>query len=205
VQQVLIVRHGETEWNATSRWQGWLDIPLNADGEAQAMRRARQLRRDGFNPRVIYCSDLKRAARTADVIAAHLEVPCVPDAGFRERNGGEWQGHTIDEIREKWPGVLEQWRHGEIERPPGGENDADALVRFDTALVRALAHVGTGMLGIVTHGGILRAAARRAGADEHAVVPNLGGYWFDVTDTGQLTNPLPVDTLRDDDEHQAVE
>jgi glucosyl-3-phosphoglycerate phosphatase len=204
VQQVLMLRHGETEWNATSRWQGWIDIALNDEGEAQANRRARQLRRDGFNPRAIYCSDLQRAARTAEIIAAHLEVPRVPDAGFRERNGGEWQGHTTDEIRELWPGMLEQWRHGVIERPPGGENDEDALRRFDTALVRALAHVGTGMLGIVTHGGVLRAAARRAGTDVHTVVPNLGGFWFDVID-GELRNPLPIDTLRDDDEHQAVE
>jgi glucosyl-3-phosphoglycerate phosphatase len=205
VQQVLIIRHGETEWNATSRWQGWLDIPLNGDGEAQAMRRARQLRRDGFNPRAIYCSDLKRAARTAEIIAAHLEVPSVPDAGLRERNGGDWQGHTTDEIREKWPGLLEQWRHGEVDCPPGGENDANVLARFDAALVRALAHVGTGMLAIVMHGGILRAVAVRAGADHHTFIPNLGGFWFDVDVDGSLGNPQPVGTLPTDAERQGEE
>lgn len=201
---MLILRHGESEWNVEKRWQGWLDAPLTDRGEAQAARRGAQLAREGFRPRVVYSSDLGRAARTAEIVGAHLEVPVVTDKGFRERNGGEWEGRTGTEIDEGWPGMRDKWRHGELSAPPGGEDDDAVLARFDAALLRALAHVGGGMLGIVTHHGILRTVARRAGVDVHTVIPNLGGFWFDV-ENGALHKPIAVDTLREDDERPAVE
>ena len=204
MQQVLIVRHGESEWNVERRWQGWIDIPLTAQGEAQAAARARHLAHEGVRPRVVYSSDLLRASRTAEIIAAHLEVPVVTDIGFRELNGGEWQGHTLDEIDEGWPGVRVRWRAGELRSPPGGEEDTAALARFDAGLWRALAHVGTGLLVIVTHHGILRIVASRAGADVHTLIPNLGGFWFNVDD-GVLRDPISMDTLRDDDERPSIE
>jgi broad specificity phosphatase PhoE len=187
-QRLLMLRHGESTWNVEHRWQGWLDAPLTPAGEAQAAVRARTLAHDSFAPRVIYTSDLQRAARTAEIVAAHVEAPVIADPGFRERFGGEWQGHTGAEIDERWPGMRAAWRRGEITAPPGGEEDEEVLERFDAALARALAHAGTGILAIVTHHGMLRIVATRAGVDVHALIPNLGGFWFDVVD-GNLTNP----------------
>lgn len=203
-RRVLILRHGESEWNVERRWQGWLDIPLSPRGEEQAAARARQLARDMFRPRAIYSSDLHRAARTAEILGGHLDVPVVTEPGFRERHGGEWQGLTGTEIDERYPGMRAKWRHGELSTPPGGELEDQVYARFDAALVRALAHVGTGVLGIVTHHGVARAAATRAGADVHTLIPNLGGYWFGV-DGGALCDPEPLDTLLEDDERAAVE
>jgi broad specificity phosphatase PhoE len=191
MSRLLLIRHGETTWNVEHRWQGWLDAPLTAAGEAQAAARARTLAHDSFAPRALYTSDLQRAARTAEIIAAHVESPVIADAGFRERHGGDWQGQTGTEIDERWPGMRAAWRRGEVTAPPGGEDDADVLARFDTALAAALAHVGIGVLGIVTHHGILRLVANRAGADVRTVIPNLGGFWFDVVD-GTLTNAEPL-------------
>ena len=204
MQQVLIVRHGESVWNLERRWQGWIDIALTPKGEEQAAIRARSLVHEGFRPRVVYSSDLQRAARTAEIIAAHVEAPVITDAGFRERHGGEWQGHTVAEIDEGWPGMRDKWRAGELKAPPGGELDAEVLARFDAALWHALAHVGTGMLAIVTHHGILRLVAARAGVDVHTLIPNLGGFWFTI-DEGVLRDPAAVDTLREDAERPAVE
>ncbi len=204
VQQALIIRHGESEWNVQRRWQGWTDIPLTSLGEAQAAARARQLAHEGVRPRAVYSSDLLRAARTADVIAGHLDVPAVTDMGFRERHGGAWQGCTLAEIDEGWPGMRDRWRRGELSAPPGGEDDATVLARFDAALWRALAHVGTGMFAIVTHHGILRSVAARAGVNVHTLIPNLGGFWFTI-DEGSLRDPVAVDTLREDAERPAVE
>jgi broad specificity phosphatase PhoE len=205
VPQVLIIRHGESLWNAEHRWQGWKDIALNDQGEAEAAARARELAHDGFKPRAVYASDLKRAARTGEIISAHLEAPFVTDRGFRERCGGDWEGHTSDEINEKWPGLLDRWRAGEIHSPPNGETIEDVFVRFDAALLRALAHVGTGMLLITTHGGVLWQVAERAGAPKRKLpVENLGGYWFDVVD-GALCNPVQLDTLRVDAEPPDLE
>jgi broad specificity phosphatase PhoE len=80
-QQVLILRHGESEWNVEGRWQGWIDIGLTAAGEEQAARRARQLARDSFRPRAIYASDLRRAAHTAEIIAGTSTSPRSPIPG----------------------------------------------------------------------------------------------------------------------------
>ncbi len=204
-QEVLILRHGESEWNVERRWQGWLDAPLTAAGVAQAEGRARQLARAGFLPRAIYTSDLSRAARTAEIIGNHLDVPVIPDRGFRERHGGEWQGKNAEEIDAGWPGMRARWRRGELIAPPGGEDDRSVLARFDAAFVHALAHVGTGMLGIVTHHGVLRLVAVRAGIEAHTTIPNLGGFWFDVDNTGALRNPIAVDVLHEDAERPAVE
>ena len=195
LRQVLIIRHGRSTWNAEHRWQGWLDAPLTDEGVAQAAARARELASEGVNPRVLYSSDLGRAARTAEIIAAHLEVPVITDPGFRERGGGEWQGHTSTEIQAKWPELFAQWRRGELASPPGGETDDVVLARFDEALARALDHVGRGQLVVVTHGGLLRTVATRAGASIDAPMPNLGGFWFEVDGRGALTNPVALPAL----------
>jgi glucosyl-3-phosphoglycerate phosphatase len=201
---VLVLRHGESSWNVERRWQGWCDAPLTAKGKEQAAARARTLAHDGVNPRVVYTSDLGRAQRTADIVAAHLEVPVVPDRGFRERNGGDWQGRTADEIDAQWPGARARWRRGELSAPPGGESDDEVLRRFDAAFGRAVDHVGLGLLIVVTHHGLLRLVATRAGADVHALIPNLGGYWFDL-DRGSLSNPEPIAEVVPDGQRPATE
>src|ERR1700704_506757 len=148
--RLLLLRHGESTWNVEDRWQGWLEAPLTPAGIEQAAERARTLAHDSFAPRVIYTSDLVRAARTAEIIAAHVESPVIADAGFRERFGGDWQGLTGAEIDEHWPGMRAAWRRGELSAPPGGEEDVNVLARFDGGLGRVLAHAGTGIACIVT-------------------------------------------------------
>src|SRR5436305_5760353 len=114
VQQVLMIRHGQSEWNAERRWQGWADIARTRKGEADAAHRGSLLAREGFRPRALYASDLVRAARTAEIIGAHLDVPVLVERGFRERNVGEWSGRTTDEIEAQWPGMVALWRTGEL-------------------------------------------------------------------------------------------
>ncbi len=192
MHELLIIRHGESTWNLERRWQGWRDAPLTERGEAQALARARDLALTGVAPRVVHCSDLGRARRTAEIIAAALGVATRPDAGFRERRGGEWEGLTAADIDERWPGERAAWRRGELNGPPGGEEDAAVLARFDDAVARVIEPDGTAVL--VTHHGVLRLVARRAGVDIRAVIPNLGGFWFDVID-GVLARPRPLDGL----------
>ncbi len=204
MQPVLVLRHGESQWNLERRWQGWIDVPLTARGEEQAAERARALARDGFLPRAVFSSDLGRARRTGEIIGAHLERPTLVDEGFRERHGGEWQGCTTAEIDARWPGMRDAWRRGELAAPPGGEHDEQVLARFDAAMWRALAHVGSGTLLVVTHHGILRLVASRAGVDVHTLIPNLGGFWFEV-ESGALTRPTPVDARPEDAVRPAVE
>ena len=108
MHDVVIIRHGESTWNAEHRWQGWLDAPLTDLGREQARRRAHSLADAGFLPSVVHCSDLGRARRTADILAEVLGAPCRPHPGLRERSAGEWEGHTSDEIDERWPGMRDR-------------------------------------------------------------------------------------------------
>jgi probable phosphoglycerate mutase len=204
VHRVLVLRHGASTWNVEGRWQGWLDAPLTRDGEVEAARRARELAHEGVNPRAVYTSDLGRARRTAEIVGAHLERPVIADTGFRERNGGEWEGRTKDEIDAHWPGMRAAWRRGELTAPPGGESDADVLARVDAAIARALEHVGAGELVIVTHHGVLRTLSVRAGIEPTKLIPNLGGYWFAV-DGGRLVDPQPLGDLAPGAEAPAAE
>jgi probable phosphoglycerate mutase len=188
----LIIRHGESEWNLEGRWQGWHDAPLTELGLAQARERAAALAESGFAPKCVYSSDLGRARRTAEIIGDALNVPVKLDAGFRERSGGDWEAHTITEIDEKWPGMREQWRRGELATPPNGERDTDVIARFDAALAAAIAE-GTPTM-VVTHGGALRLVATQAGVSITALTPNLGGYWFTLDGT-RLLDAEPVEPL----------
>jgi glucosyl-3-phosphoglycerate phosphatase len=192
VHDLLIIRHGESEWNLARRWQGWKDAPLTELGVQQARERAASLAGSGFQPVVVHSSDLGRARQTAQIIAAALDAPARPDPGFRERSGGDWEGHTAAEIDQLWPGMRDAWRRGEIHCPPGGETDDVVLERFDAAVANV---IGSGVPAlIVTHGGALRLVATRAGVAIDELMPNLGGYWFAYDGDG-LTDPERIAAL----------
>ena len=195
MQDLLIIRHGESEWNVERRWQGWLDAPLTALGERQARERADILVASGLRPSVVHCSDLGRAHRTAEIIASTLGVPTRPHPGLRERSGGDWEGHTAEEIDERWPGMRMAWRRGELASMPGGEEDSHVFARVYPAIAEILA--GPRPALIVTHHGVLRLVAVHAGAAVDTLIPNLGGYWFRADPDGGLANPEPLTPLPD--------
>jgi broad specificity phosphatase PhoE len=172
VTSLLLVRHGQSEWNAEGRWQGQADPPLSALGERQAVEATNRL--DGV--RAVWASDLVRAARTAELVAAELGVDVVLDTRWRERHAGEWQGHTRDEIEAAWPGYLEDGR-----RPPSWEADADVVARaLDGCTTIAAAHPGEVVL-VVTHGGVVRTLERHLDDPVDELLPNLGGRWVEVS------------------------
>jgi bisphosphoglycerate-dependent phosphoglycerate mutase family 1 len=198
VRRLLILRHGQSEWNAEGRWQGWIDSPLTASGEAQARARGAALAADGIDAATVFASDLQRARRTAELIAEALRARVATDARLRERHGGEWQGHTAAEIDDRWPGMRDQWRRRELHAPPGAETDDVVLARFDAALPHVIAATEPARDAlIVTHGGMLRLVADRAGIDSRAVVENVGGHWFRWDGT-QLLADEPLPSLRTD-------
>ena len=180
MRRLLIVRHGESEWNREGRWQGWEDIALTPAGEAQARARGADLRASGLRFAAVHTSDLVRAARTAHLLAEALRmVATQPHAALRERFGGDWQGHTWDEILQRWPDERAAWRRGELTAPPGGETEAQVLDRVLGALAEIDAVNAVGPLLVVTHGGVVRMLSSRAGVALTELTPNLGGRWFD--------------------------
>jgi broad specificity phosphatase PhoE len=194
--RLLILRHGETEWNAAGRWQGWLDVDLAPLGEEQARRRAAALAGAGTRFALIVSSDLRRAARTAELIALRIGAPPIAlDEAWRERHGGEFQGRDAAEIDTGWPGFRERWRAGLEDAPPGGESDAQVWQRVRASLERWATEVPDGPLLVVTHGGVFRVALERAGEPTRSVVPNVGGRWFTwhrgSLHAGETLEPLP--------------
>ena len=186
--EVLLMRHGQSEWNAIGRWQGQADSPLTDLGRAQARAVARSL------PPVeaIVASDLSRAHESAEIIATELGIgPVIVDADLRERNAGEWSGLTRDEIHERYPGYLPDDRHrafapdgGKPRRPPGWESDGSLFARAARALDAIAAHVGDARALAVTHGGLIYAVEGRLGQPVGRLA-NGEARWISV-DAGQL-------------------
>jgi broad specificity phosphatase PhoE len=180
--RLLLVRHGQSTWNAEGRWQGWADPPLSPRGERQALEAATRLVDSGIE--TVVASDLQRAWRTAELIAEHLGLgPVTVDQALRERNVGEWCGLTRGEIAERWPGELRAYMGGRSEAIPGGESD-QALAARGLEALSGVARSG-GRVLVVTHGGLVRAVERALGADA-SHVPNLAGRWFSADGDGRL-------------------
>jgi broad specificity phosphatase PhoE len=181
VRRLLIVRHGESEWNREGRWQGWIDIALTSRGEAQARARGVELHAEGHRFAAVHSSDLVRAARTATILSEALGgPPARPERALRERFGGEWQGLNAEEIRTRWPDERAAWRRGELAGPPGGETDADLVARVRAGIIAIDAAAADGPVLIVTHGGVLGQLTDWAGSrDERGPISNLAGRWFD--------------------------
>ncbi|MGH2930671.1 MAG: histidine phosphatase family protein, partial [Solirubrobacteraceae bacterium] len=97
----MLWRHGQTTWNVEHRFQGQTDIPLDETGEAQAQYAARRLAT--LRPVAIVASDLSRAQQTAAALSMLTGLEAVADKDLRERFGGDWEGLTDDEIRERYP------------------------------------------------------------------------------------------------------
>jgi len=182
--RVLLLRHGQSTWNAEGRWQGWSDPPLSELGRAQAAEAAGHL--GGFGLTSVTASDLDRARTTATIVASALGLAGVAvDADLREYNVGDWEGLTRPEIELRWPDHLDDWRKGRLAATPGGETRVAFLARVEAGLGRVAASDDNAPL-VITHGGVIRALEQLAGGERSAVIDNLAGRWFTVEGGGGL-------------------
>jgi probable phosphoglycerate mutase len=164
--RAVLVRHGQSTWNADGRWQGQADPPLSDRGEQQAREAAGRVH--GVD--AVWSSDLARARRTAELVAERHGLEVRVDPRLRERHAGPWQGLTRAQIDERWPDHLSTGR-----RPDGYEPD-DAVVARAVAVLADLARLHRGdQLLVVTHGGVVRALERHLGAHDDGLLPNLSG------------------------------
>jgi broad specificity phosphatase PhoE len=154
---LVLVRHGETDWNRERRFQGHADTPLNDAGRRQAAELAAILSGDRLD--AIYTSPLRRASETAAIIATKLGLEAWELEELREIDVGDWQGLTVDEVQARYPEQLDvAWRSGW----PNGETHDQLSMRVLPAL-RDLGrrHQGHRVLG-VTHAGPIRVALAAA-------------------------------------------
>jgi len=153
--RLILVRHGETAWNSELRYIGQVDVSLNDVGRAQAEEVRRRL--DGEKIELAYCSDLRRAVETAEIILQGRAVSLTKTSDLREAHMGIWQGLTYSEIKEQY-GELFQARRNDPEdmAPPEGETFSQVATRVCAALVRIAKEHEDRTVLVVTHGGPIR-------------------------------------------------
>ena len=174
--KLLLVRHGQSEWNALGRWQGKANPPLTDLGKEQALIAAKKLP----NFSILASSDLVRARETAEIFAkAHDKDSndILIEPQVQERDAGEFSGLTRDEIDKKFPGYLAQNRW-----PSGWEPDDVLIKRLREGLGRIItSSTESDSIVVVTHGGCIYALESLLG-EEYRRISNLGGRWFELKD-----------------------
>ncbi len=163
--EVLIIRHGQTDWNKMKRLQGHSDIPLNEKGRQQALALAETLQTEALDG--VYASDLMRALHTAEEIAKWHQLEVRADRGLRERCYGAFEGMHPKEIEEQYPESHKRWHAADPDHVfPTGERQAESIREFHHRAIAALSrcaerHAGK-KIAVITHFGIIEAAFRVA-------------------------------------------
>jgi broad specificity phosphatase PhoE len=176
---LLLIRHGQTEWNLVKRWQGRAESHLTDLGRAEATRAAVHLATmEPFDE--IWTSPLIRASDTADILAEALAIPEIhTDPRLIETDVGVWEGLTLHELERGWPGYLAQRR-----QPEGFESDAEVISRITSFCEERLSTEKRCLA--VCHSGVMRTLRRHLGVTDQRI-SNLGGYWLAKGQTHRLT------------------
>jgi broad specificity phosphatase PhoE len=173
VTTLLLVRHGETEWNRVGRWQGHSDTPLNDAGREQARALAAEL----SDVDVVYSSDLARARETAEILAEPLGLEVRVDPRLRERGFGAWEGKTTAQIESEFGEEHARWLAGAAQGAEDAEPFSDFAARVHAFLDEALERHRDETVLIIAHGGSVRAVhALAAGLDyvrDHRSIPGV--------------------------------
>lgn len=155
--RLYLVRHGQTAWNETGRIQGHSDVPLDSVGIWQAQQVAQWLVECVRNPQGVYTSDLLRATQTATPIAHALQVPLSLEPRLRERHWGDWEGLTLDEVRQQYPDQHLTYLYDPLNgTPPNAEPMSHFWERVKDFIHALFKTHADGEWVIVGHGGSLR-------------------------------------------------
>jgi broad specificity phosphatase PhoE len=154
VIRIILVRHGETEWNIQQRYQGHTDIELNQTGINQAKKLARELNSEKID--AIYSSDLNRAVQTATIIADGRKLPIHKLRDLRECSFGIWEGKTFKEMEEKFPEEVARIKGDPVKQiRSGGESRDQLCIRVEKAVQQIIDKHPNQTVLIVAHGGAL--------------------------------------------------
>ncbi len=157
---LILLRHGQSQWNLENRFTGWTDVPLTAQGEADAAKAGQALKEYSFQR--AFTSKLQRATKTLEIVLrelGQLQIPVVSDVALNERHYGDLQGLNKAETAEKYgQDQVKLWRRSYDTAPPGGESMADCEKRTNPFfLEQVLPHVEAGEnVIVVAHGNSLR-------------------------------------------------
>lgn len=176
MNRVYVARHGQSTWNKDGRWAGQADPPLTDVGRLQAKETCVSLGQYQFT--CVASSCLQRARETAAIMAHEMEISLLePLTDLNERHYGEISGLTAQEIEERYPELMKQWRIGNPVEIPGGES----WHQFVDRVFRGLRHLSTlqGCILVIAHIGVLRAIEHTVG-ETMTRHRNLDGMWIDL-------------------------
>jgi len=174
--ELIVMRHGETDWNRQHRFQGQIDVPLNATGRAQAERLAQRLADEAFD--VVVSSDLQRARSTAELAAGGRDIACEPL--WREQSFGVLEGLDAPTIIERHPQLWAHWLRQDADYAlPEGESVRAFHARVLQALQRLVQQHPGAKVAVFTHGGVLDMLWRAA-----RTLPLHGPRLCDIPNTG---------------------
>ena len=177
LRRIILLRHGQTDYNVTGRMQGHLDSRLTDAGHEQAAVAAPVLA--ALGPDRMVSSDLRRAVDTAETVGAACGLPVKFDARLRETHLGDWQGRTVGEIDRDYPGAIAAWRSDPTWSPPGGESRVAVVARSRPVVDELDAefadspHTSTALL--VAHGGLIAGLVTGLMELPTEVWPSFGG------------------------------
>ena len=147
---IVLIRHGETDWNIEGRYQGQADPPLNSQGFHQAQKLASELQDIGLD--ILYTSPLRRTKQTANVITEILRIPVKDEARLQEIHQGDWQTRLRSEIETLYPTLFKEWETNPWKvSPPGGEHLSDVQTRVNEAVDEIIQKNQNNKIGLVTH------------------------------------------------------
>lgn len=173
--KVIMVRHGETEWNALCKFLGTVDIPLNEKGRRQAGYAREAL--EGEQIDVIYSSPMIRAYETGDIIRGDRNLEIIKDEGLREINCGKWEGFDGNEVEERFPGQIYLWGNDpDACRIEGGDTFREVSDRIVEAFLR-IVHENRGKTILIT---------------SHMICLTLLMIYFDGKEINDMWNVKPV-------------
>mmetsp|Transcript_3939 Transcript_3939/g.10091 ORF Transcript_3939/g.10091 Transcript_3939/m.10091 type:complete len:209 (+) Transcript_3939:107-733(+) len=192
--EILLCRHGETDWNLEGKFQGWHDVPLNDMGRAQAEHISKAVAK---RVDAVWTSPLVRARDTGAVVAADAGVELRTDERLKERNLGVLEGRTADEVQNTHPAVWAAWTAAEpLPSEANAEADAAVIARFEAVFQEiAMLHPSQRVV-VVAHGGAFRCLlkASAGNASITTIFVSRDGGWH-VTKLGDSSH-LPQEGLK---------
>ena len=148
--RLILIRHGETEWNVEGRYQGQADPPLNENGILQAHALANKI--SSINLDILYSSPLKRAKQTAEILIEYLKIPLILESRFMEIDQGIWQTKLRSEIESSYPDLFRRWETVPWEvTPPNGEHLTQVQERVINAVKDIINRHPDQSVGILSH------------------------------------------------------
>lgn len=175
--EIIFIRHGETDWNRTGRYQGQRDIELSETGHKQAQKLAAGL--NIGRPAAIYSSDLQRARQTAGYLSAKYQLPIKSSSLLREINFGQWEGMAYRDIIADWPEEAQNLTASpERLKIPGGESLLEVQQRANEIISQICNEYPNDVVIVVTHGAFIKIAIATV------LQMSLNGIWrFDTKNT----------------------